>query len=152
MDRLSAIRLVCANELTLARFTKELFAPTSPLLRLFDDKTAKIAADVASAAKQLTQGIILENAPWFGLLTRVPDQPGVTTQQSEAKYALEGLLEALNLLATPGPVSDRAIRAEVYLQMALHRFDCVGRASTTKDFINYLLDWTVNDKSPILSA
>ena len=144
MDRLTAIRLTCANEFTLASLTKDLLGPASPLLRLFDEETATIAADTAEAAKQLIGEAAPNESPWFDLTTRVLAQQKASSQVTDVQYALEGLLEALALLSTPGTVSDRTVRAELCLENALHRFDSAGRALAINYFLNYMLGWAVD--------
>lgn len=152
MDRLTAIRQICSNELTLASFTKALFAPNSPLLRLFNEETATIATDTAKAAKQLVEGNTPDKSPWFDLITRILDRRDALQRLTESQQALYSLLEALDLLATLGLVSDRTLRAELFLGNALHGFGCAGQGVATNSFLDYLLGWSVNDRIASTSA
>ena len=140
MDRLTAIRLACANEFTLASLTKDLLCPESPLFRLFDEETATIAADTAEAAKRLVEGSTPDKSPWFDLITRILDQRDASWRLTESQQTLRSVLEALDLLATHGPVSDRTIRAELFLENALYRFDYAGRKKLLVGNITLLLD------------
>ena len=143
MDRLSTIRAICANEVRLAAFVKDLLEPTSPLLKVLDSQTARVAADLWKEAEKLTHGASSEYSPWFNLTKQISVLPPAPPRFAGTRQGLFDLLEALHLLATSGPVADRELRAELLAGGAsgLHRLEYAAQATGATGFVGHLLAW-----------